>query len=759
MKHEYITVKGARENNLKNIDIQIPKDKLVVLTGVSGSGKSSLAFNTIYAEGQRRYVESLSAYARQFLGNSEKPDVDSIEGLSPSISIDQKTTSRNPRSTVATMTEIADYLRLLFARIGIPYCPTHHIPIKSQSVQEMADKVLEYPEGTRIQILSPIVSGQKGTHAKVFEQLAKDGFIRVRINKELYTIDELPKMNKNIKYNIDIVIDRIALKEGMEGRIFESIETALRYGDGKVVFLIGDDEILMSEHFSCPYCDFVLPELEPRLFSFNAPYGACPDCTGLGTRLEIDRDILLSKPDQPLAENFRGLGAYGTGFSPESILFAMMTQALEHYGYDVNTPIKDLPQEALDIALYGSKDPIKLEFGKDQSHTKLDYFEGVINNLERRYKDTTSEYIRSQLHKLMSEQVCPTCKGKRLSPQALSVEVNEKNIADVNEFNVKEALHFFEHLTLTETEQKIGALVLKEIKDRLQFLDNVGIGYLSLSRMAGTLSGGESQRIRLATQIGSRLTGVTYVLDEPSIGLHQRDNAKLIETLQEMRNIGNSILVVEHDEDTMLAADYLIDIGPRAGVNGGQVVAAGTPEEVMANPNSLTGQYLSGKKAIAVPATRRPGNGEKISIYKAAENNLKNVSVDIPLGAFVCVSGVSGSGKSTLVNDILYKSLRRELYRTQTKPGKHEKVTGIENIDKVINIDQSAIGRTPRSNPATYTGVFDDIRDLFTQTNEAKMRGYKKGRFSFNVKGGRCEACQGDGIRKIMTTVPMFFNT
>ena len=751
MKHEYINIKGARENNLKNIDIKIPKNELVVLTGVSGSGKSSLAFSTIYAEGQRRYVESLSAYARQFLGNTEKPDVDSIEGLSPSISIDQKTTSRNPRSTVATMTEIADYLRLLFARIGVPYCPNHHIPIESQSVQEMVDRVLAHPVGSKVQILSPIVHGQKGTHAKVFEQLEKDGFIRVRINGAMYTIDDLPKMNKNIKYSVDIVVDRVILKEGVEGRLFESVETALRYGEGKVVFVIGEEEILMSENFSCPYCDFVLPELEPRLFSFNAPYGACPDCTGLGTKLEIDKGILLSKPDKNLAENFRGLGSYGTGFSPESILFAMMTQALEHYGYDIDTPIKDLPQQALAIALYGSKDKIKFEFSSErgQVHHKEDYFEGVINNLERRYKETTSEYIRSALHKLMSEQECPTCHGRRLSPQALSVFVNKKNIADVNELNVRDALTFFKNLELTETEAKIANLVLKEIIERLQFLQNVGIGYLNLDRMAGTLSGGESQRIRLATQIGSRLTGVTYVLDEPSIGLHQRDNEKLIETLQEMRDIGNTILVVEHDEDTMRAADCLVDIGPRAGVNGGEVVAIGTPQEVMENPNSLTGQYLSGKKRIDIPSTRRKGNGKKLKVWKAAENNLKNITVEFPLGKFVCVTGVSGSGKSTLVHDILYAALRKELYRSQDKAGKHQKITGIEHIDKVINIDQSAIGRTPRSNPATYTGVFDDIRDLFTQTNEAKMRGYKKGRFSFNVKGGRCEACQGDGIKKI----------
>jgi len=751
MRQDYISVKGARENNLKNIDIDIPKEKLVVLTGVSGSGKSSLAFNTIYAEGQRRYVESLSAYARQFLGNMDKPDVDAIEGLSPSISIDQKTTSRNPRSTVATMTEIADYLRLLYARIGVPYCPTHNIPIQSQSVQEMVDRILAFPNGSKVQIFSPIITGQKGTHAKTFEQLEKAGFIRVRINGALYTIDDLPKMNKTLKYTIEIVVDRIVLKEDIDSRLFESIETALRHADGRVIVAVDDEEILMSEHFACPYCDFVLPELEPRLFSFNAPFGACPDCSGLGTKLEIDLDILISKPDKSFADNFRGLGAFGTGFSPESILFSMMTQALAYYGYDVDTPINKLPEAAVEIALYGSKDQITFEFISDNGRVqhKEDYFEGVVNNLERRYKETTSEYVRSALHKLMSSQVCPTCHGKRLSPAALSVRIADQNIADVNEFNVYQGLDFFSHLELTPTEQKIAELVLKEIMERLQFLANVGIGYLNLDRMAGTLSGGESQRIRLATQIGSRLTGVTYVLDEPSIGLHQRDNQRLIETLQEMRDLGNSILVVEHDEETMLAADWLVDIGPRAGVHGGEVVASGTPEEVMDNDKSITGRYLSGKEKIAVPASRRLGNGEKITIWHATENNLKDVTVEIPLGAFVAVTGVSGSGKSTLIHDILYNELRHTLYHAHEKPGKHEKITGIEHIDKVIDIDQSPIGRTPRSNPATYTGVFDDIRDLFAQTNEAKMRGYKKGRFSFNVKGGRCEACQGDGIKKI----------
>lgn len=751
MRKDIISIKGARENNLKNIDIDIPKNQLVVLTGVSGSGKTSLAFNTIYAEGQRRYVESLSAYARQFLGNMEKPDVDAIEGLSPSISIDQKTTSRNPRSTVGTMTEIYDYFRLLFARVGVPYCPNHHIPIASQTVQEMVDKVLAHDEGTRVQILSPIVNGEKGTHAKVFERLSKDGFIRIRLNGEQYTLDELPKMDKNKKYSIDIIIDRIVLKEGVEGRLAESIEVALKYGEGKVIIDMNGEELVMSEHFSCPHCDFMLPELEPRMFSFNAPFGACPDCSGLGTKLEIDRDIMISNTDKPFAENFRGLGGYGTGISPESILFSMLRQTFEHYGYNIELPIKDLPKKAIDIALYGSKDKIDFVFDNDRgmSHQKRDYFEGIIVNLERRYRETTSEYMRTQLHKLMSEQKCPSCHGKRLSPQALSVIVGKKNISEVTDMNVKDALIYTETLDLTQRELKIATLVLKEIKDRLGFLNNVGIGYLNLSRMAGTLSGGESQRIRLATQIGSRLTGVTYVLDEPSIGLHQRDNEKLIETLKGMRDLGNTVLVVEHDEDTMMAADCLIDIGPKAGIHGGQVIAIGTPEEVMKNENSITGQYLSGKKKIDVPAIRRKGTGKKLKIWKATENNLKNITVEIPLGEFVCVTGVSGSGKSTLIHDILYASLRAHFNRSMDKPGKHQKITGLEHIDKIINIDQSAIGRTPRSNPATYTGVFDDIRDLFTQTTEAKMRGYQKGRFSFNVKGGRCEACQGDGITKI----------
>ncbi|MGL5042683.1 MAG: excinuclease ABC subunit UvrA [Culicoidibacterales bacterium] len=751
MNKDMISIKGARENNLKDISIDIPKNKLVVLTGVSGSGKTSLAFNTIYAEGQRRYVESLSAYARQFLGNMEKPDVDTIEGLSPSISIDQKTTSRNPRSTVGTMTEIYDYFRLLFARIGVPYCPNHHQPIASQTVQEMVDRVLESQRGAKVQIMAPIVTGQKGLHAKVFERLAKDGFIRVRLNGAQYTIDELPKMDKNKKYTIEIVIDRIIVKEGIESRIAESIETALKYGEGKVVIDISGRELVMSEHFSCPHCDFMIPELEPRFFSFNAPFGACQDCSGLGTKLEIDKDILMSKPTESFANNFRGLGGFGTGISPESFMFTMLAQTFSHYGYDIESPVNKLPKKAIEIALYGSKEKIEFTFNneKGMSHTKTSDFEGIINNLERRYKETTSEYIRTQLHKLMSEQVCPRCHGKRLSAQALSVIVGNKNISEVTDLTVKDALIYVDTLALNQRELKIATLVLKEIKDRLGFLSNVGIGYLNLSRMAGTLSGGESQRIRLATQIGSRLTGVTYVLDEPSIGLHQRDNEKLITTLKGMRDLGNSVLVVEHDEDTMLAADCLIDIGPRAGIHGGQVIAIGTPAEVMENSQSITGQYLSGKLAISIPKIRRKGNGKKLKIFKAVENNLKNITVEIPLGAFVCVTGVSGSGKSTLIHDILYTSLRAHYNRSTDKPGKHQKITGLEHIDKIINIDQSAIGRTPRSNPATYTGVFDDIRELFTQTTEAKMRGYQKGRFSFNVKGGRCEACQGDGITKI----------
>lgn len=748
---QYIKIKGARENNLKNVDINIPKNQLVVLTGVSGSGKTSLAFNTIYAEGQRRYVESLSTYARQFLGNADKPDVDTIEGLSPAISIDQKTTSRNPRSTVGTMTEIYDYFRLFFARVGTPYCPNHHLPIASQSIQQMVEKVLEYPKGTKVQILSPVVRGQKGTHVKLFDSLQKEGFIRVRVDGESYTLDELPKLEKNKKHSIEIVVDRIVLKEDIDSRLAESIETALKHGEGKVIVVLNETEITMSEFFSCPYCDFIVPDLEPRLFSFNSPFGACPDCSGLGTKMEVNVDLFTKDLSKTLAENVRGL-SLGLGFSPESIIFTMVKQTFEHYGYDINLPLNKLPKKALEIAFYGSDDKITFNFsnkGSGMEHRKTDYFEGIIKNLERRYKETTSEYMRNQIQELMTEQVCHTCHGKRLSPQALSVFVSGKNIDDVTRMNVRDCAEYMQTLTLTEQQQTIARLIIKEISDRLSFLLNVGIGYLNLNRMAGTLSGGESQRIRLATQIGSRLTGVTYVLDEPSIGLHQRDNEKLIQTLQGMRDLGNSVLVVEHDEDTMLAADTLIDIGPRAGIHGGEVVAIGSPEEVMANPNSLTGQYLKGQKKIEVPLKRRKGNGKKILIIQAEENNLKKINVDIPLGTFTCITGVSGSGKSTLIHDILYKVLRQHFYRATDTPGKHKKITGIENIDKMINIDQSAIGRTPRSNPATYTGVFDDIRDLFTQTTEAKMRGYQKGRFSFNVKGGRCENCQGDGIMKI----------
>lgn len=751
MSQEYIVVKGARENNLKNIDINVPKNQLVVMTGLSGSGKTSLAFDTIYAEGQRRYVESLSAYARQFLGNAEKPDVDTIEGLSPAISIDQKTTGRNPRSTVGTMTEIYDYLRLLFARVGVPYCPNHHIRIEAQSVQEMVDRLLQYPEATKMQILAPVVDGQKGTHVKVLDQLRKDGYIRLRINGEMMMIDDNIQLEKNKRHTIEVVVDRIAIKSGIESRLFDSLETALKLAHGRIkVDVIGDQELIFSEQFACPICGFTVGELEPRLFSFNSPFGACPTCKGLGVDLKVDPELILKHKNLTVAENLRKV-SNGMGWSPESIYYSMLRQTCESLGIDLNKKVEEFTKKELDVILYGSNKLIDYEFQTESGrvHQRRDTFEGLVPNLERRYGETTSEWVREQIRGCMSEQACPDCHGLRLSPQALSVIVSEKNIAEVTSLSVEDALHYVKHLDLDERERKIANLIVKEIRDRLTFLENVGIGYLNLSRMAATLSGGESQRIRLATQIGSRLTGVTYVLDEPSIGLHQRDNDRLIETLQGMRDLGNSVIVVEHDEDTMLAADTLIDIGPRAGVHGGEVVAMGTPEEVMKNKNSITGQYLSGKEYIPLPKERRKGNGQTIKVVGATENNLKNIDVEFPLGTLTCITGVSGSGKSTLIHDILYRSLSSYFYSSKEKPGAHKKIEGLEQLEKVIDIDQSAIGRTPRSNPATYTGVFDDIRDLFAQTNEAKMRGYQKGRFSFNVKGGRCEACQGDGIVKI----------
>ncbi|EMI10100.1 excinuclease ABC subunit UvrA [Anoxybacillus gonensis] len=746
---DHIVVKGARAHNLKNIDVVIPRNKLVVLTGLSGSGKSSLAFDTIYAEGQRRYVESLSAYARQFLGQMDKPDVDSIEGLSPAISIDQKTTSRNPRSTVGTVTEIYDYLRLLFARIGRPVCPTHGIEITSQTIEQMVDRLMQYPERTKMQILAPIVSGRKGTHVKTLEEIKKQGYVRVRVDGELRDVSEDIVLEKNKKHSIEVVVDRIVMKEGIQSRLADSLETALKLAEGKVlVDVIGQEELLFSEHHACPHCGFSIGELEPRLFSFNSPYGACPSCDGLGAKLEVDLDLVIPNKELTLREHALA------PWEPQSSQYypQLLETVCRHYGIDMDVPVKQLPKEQLDLLLYGSNgEKIYFRYENDFGHVRETYveFEGVVRNVERRYRETTSDYVREQMEKYMTEQPCPTCHGNRLKKESLAVFVGGKHIGEVTAMSVNEALAFFETLQLTEKEQKIAHLILREIVERLGFLKNVGLDYLTLHRAAGTLSGGEAQRIRLATQIGSRLTGVLYVLDEPSIGLHQRDNDRLIATLQSMRDLGNTLIVVEHDEDTMLAADYLIDIGPGAGAHGGQVVAAGTPEEVMNDPHSLTGQYLSGKKFIPLPIERRKPDGRWLEVIGARENNLKNVDVRIPLGLFVAVTGVSGSGKSTLINEILHKALAQKLHHAKVKPGEHTDIRGIDYLDKVIDIDQSPIGRTPRSNPATYTGVFDDIRDLFATTNEAKMRGYQKGRFSFNVKGGRCEACRGDGIIKI----------
>ncbi|MEJ9281580.1 excinuclease ABC subunit UvrA [Ureibacillus thermosphaericus] len=749
MENKQIVVRGARSHNLKNIDVTIPRDQLVVLTGLSGSGKSSLAFDTIYAEGQRRYVESLSSYARQFLGQMDKPDVDSIEGLSPAISIDQKTTSRNPRSTVGTVTEIYDYLRLLFARIGKPVCPTHDIEITSQTIEQMVDRIMEYPERTRVQLLAPVISGKKGTHAKLIEDLKKQGFVRVRIDGELRDLDDHIELDKNKKHNIEVVVDRIVVKEGIEVRLSDSLETALKLADGRVIVdVMEHEELLFSEHHACPICGFSIGELEPRMFSFNSPFGACPECDGLGSKLKVDIDLLIPDWNKTLEEN-----AIAAWESSSSQYYPQLLKAVcKHFNIPMDVPVSQLSDEQMDIILYGSKDE-KIHFHYESEygsvHNKEIVFEGVVHNIERRYRDSSSDWVRETMEKFMNEQRCSSCKGQRLKKESLAVRIDGKNIAEVTNLSVAELYHYFLNIQFSEKDMQIARLILKEIKERLEFLLNVGLEYLTLSRTAGTLSGGEAQRIRLATQIGSRLTGVLYVLDEPSIGLHQRDNDKLINTLRTMRDIGNTLLVVEHDEDTMLAADYLIDVGPGAGSRGGEIVAAGTPEEVMKNEKSITGQYLSGKKFIPLPRERRKPDGRKITIKGAAENNLKNIKVDIPLGIFVAVTGVSGSGKSTLVNEILYKKLAQDLNRARTKPGKHKEITGLEHLDKVIDIDQSPIGRTPRSNPATYTGVFDDIRDVFAATNEAKVRGYKKGRFSFNIKGGRCEACSGDGIIKI----------
>ena len=744
-----IIIKGARENNLKNIDLEIPKNKFVVMTGVSGSGKSSLAFNTIYAEGQRRYVDSLSAYARQFLGNFEKPDVDSIEGLSPSISIDQKTTNNNPRSTVGTVTEIYDYLRLLYARIGIPYCPTHNIEITHQSIEEMVNKILELEIGTKIMVLSPVVRGEKGTHKDLLDDLRKNGYVRVRVNGEILDLSEEINLEKNKKDDIDVVIDRLVIKDDIRSRLFESIETATKLSNGKVLIsIIGDKEILMSEHLACPYCDFSMNELEPRMFSFNSPFGACDSCKGLGFKLKIDEDLII--PDKSLSLNNNAIVPLNN-MDEYNIYRKMLEIVCNNYDIDMNIPINKMPRKQLDIILYGSPDVIDFDFNTRSGNRmhKLEKYEGISNMFERRYMETTSSFIREWLEKYMTELPCECCHGMRLKDEILNVKIKNKNIYEMCNLSIRDLYKFFNEIKLNKEEQEISKLIIKDIKDRLEFLVNVGLDYLTLNRSAGTLSGGESQRIRLATQIGSRLSGILYVLDEPSIGLHQRDNQKLINSLLEMRDLGNTLIVVEHDEETMLQADYLIDIGPESGIHGGYVMAAGTPKEVMENPNSITGQYLSGKLKIDVPKKRRKGNGKFIEIKGCKENNLKNIDVKFPLGTFTCVTGVSGSGKSSLVNEILYKTLSNNLYKSKEKPGKYKSIKGIENIDKVINVSQDPIGRTPRSNPATYTGVFDDIRDVFANTKEAKIRGYDKGRFSFNVKGGRCEACYGDGVKKI----------
>ncbi|OYD10789.1 excinuclease ABC subunit A [Bacillus velezensis] len=749
MAIDRIEVKGARAHNLKNIDVTIPRDQLVVVTGLSGSGKSSLAFDTIYAEGQRRYVESLSAYARQFLGQMDKPDVDAIEGLSPAISIDQKTTSRNPRSTVGTVTEIYDYLRLLYARVGKPHCPEHGIEITSQTIEQMVDRILEYPERTKLQVLAPIISGRKGAHVKVLDQIRKQGYVRVRIDGEMAELSDDIELEKNKKHSIEVVIDRIVVKEGVAARLSDSLETALRLGEGRVMIdIIGQEELMFSEHHACPLCGFSIGELEPRLFSFNSPFGACPTCDGLGLKLEVDPELVIPNPELSLKEH-----AIAPWTPISSQYYPQLLQAVcRHYGIDMETPVKDLPKHQLDKVLYGSGDEriyFKYENDFGQVRENEIEFEGVLRNIERRYKETSSDYIREQMEQYMSQKPCPTCKGYRLKKEALAVLVNGRHIGTITELSVGDALEFFKNLTLSEKDMQIADLILREIVERLSFLDKVGLDYLTLSRAAGTLSGGEAQRIRLATQIGSRLSGVLYILDEPSIGLHQCDNDRLISALKNMRDLGNTLIVVEHDEDTMMAADYLIDIGPGAGIHGGRVISAGTPEEVMNDADSLTGRYLSGAQFIPMPPERRKPDGRFIEIKGASENNLKKANAKFPLGTFTAVTGVSGSGKSTLVNEILHKALAQKLHKAKAKPGSHKEIKGLDHLDKVIDIDQAPIGRTPRSNPATYTGVFDDIRDVFAQTNEAKVRGYKKGRFSFNVKGGRCEACRGDGIIKI----------
>lgn len=743
-----IIIKGARENNLKNVSLELPKNKFIVMTGVSGSGKSSLAFDTIYKEGERRYLESLSSYARQFLGAAEKPDVDSVEGLSPAISIDQKTTSKNPRSTVGTVTEIYDHLRLLFAKIGTPYCPIHKIPIKSQSIEEMTNKILEFEEKTKIIISSPVVEGKKGTHKDLLEDLRKKGYVRVNIDSKEYDLSEDIELEKNKKHNIEVIIDRLVIKEGINSRLYESLETSAKLSKGKVfVEVLGKEKLVFSENFACPHCNFSLPELEPRIFSFNAPYGACPDCKGLGIKLVMDPDLVIPDKNKTIKEG----GIIPFGDDPENINFLKLQNFCDHYGIDLNKKIKDFSKKELDMILYGTNDLIHYHYRSKNGHLSDSYgtFEGIITNLERRYMETTSNWIRDWLEQYMVELMCPTCKGARLKEEVLSVLIDGKNIYELTELSIQKLYDFMNNLHLTEEQEQISKLLVNEIKDRLSFLINVGLDYLTLSRNAGTLSGGEAQRIRLATQVGTRLTGVLYVLDEPSIGLHQRDNDRLIDTMLSMRDLGNTLIVVEHDTDTMKKCDFLVDVGPLAGDQGGEIVSMGTPEEVANDEKSITGRYLSGKECIEISKKRRKGIGKYLELKGAKENNLKNINVKFPLGTFTCVTGVSGSGKSTLINQILTRILYKHVYNSKEKPGAYKQIKGLENIDKIVHISQNPIGRTPRSNPATYTGVFDDIRELFSTTKEAKMLGYDKSRFSFNVKGGRCEACRGDGVKKI----------
>jgi len=752
MKNKII-IKGARENNLKNIDLELERGQFIVFTGLSGSGKSSLAFDTIYAEGQRRYVESLSSYARQFLGQMEKPDVDYIEGLSPAISIDQKTTSRNPRSTVGTVTEIYDYLRLLYARVGIPHCPKCGKEIKKQTIDQIVDQIMELEERTRIQLLAPIVRGRKGRHEKVLEHTTKQGYIRVRINGDIYDLsDETIQLDKNKKHNIEIVVDRLVIKEGIEKRLTDSIETIMQLTGGLLlVDVVDQEELNFSQSFACADCNINIDEIEPRTFSFNNPFGACPDCTGLGSRMKIDPDLVIPNPTLSLSEGAIAAPGWGSIDKPESYAYALFSQLMPKYKFDMDTPFKDLPNKVKEMILYGTDGKkVQFVFTGEYGTRKYDYaFEGVLANVERRYTETSSERVKESYEELMTDTPCPTCKGARLKPEALAVTVGDANINQVTEMPIGDVQAFFQKMTLTKRQLQIGSQILKEINERIGFLVDVGLDYLTLSRSAGTLSGGEAQRIRLATQIGSGLVGVIYILDEPSIGLHQRDNDRLLKTLGHLRDLGNTLIVVEHDEDTMFAADWIVDIGPGAGAHGGEVIASGPVKDIIACEKSETGAYLSGRKQIELPAERRNGNGNWVTIYGAKENNLKNVTAAIPLGNMTCITGVSGSGKSSLINEVLLKRLSRDLQRAKVKPGLHDDITGMENLDKVINIDQSAIGRTPRSNPVTYTGIFDNIRDVFAQTQESKIRGYQKGRFSFNVKGGRCEACRGDGMLKI----------